>query len=104
MILSNPPYITADSVKKLEATVRKFEPLIALSDGGDGLSLYRAIGSDGAGALAEDGVVFVEIEGDRAAAVIEATEAAGKLAHRHTWKDRVVGKERVLMFARTDGG
>lgn len=103
VILSNPPYVPADAVRGLDATVREFEPHIALTDGGDGLSFYRAIASDGVEVLAKEGVVFVEIEDERGSAVIETMETAGGLTHRRTWKDRVVGRERVLMFTRRDG-
>ena len=42
VIVSNPPYVTADEMASLEPELA-FEPRVALTDGGDGLSLIRAI-------------------------------------------------------------
>ena len=42
VILSNPPYVTSDEMESLEAELAA-EPAAALTDGGDGLSFYRAI-------------------------------------------------------------
>ncbi len=40
-VAANPPYVAADEMKTLEPELR-FEPEIALTDGGDGLSLIEA--------------------------------------------------------------
>jgi len=100
VILSNPPYVAADSVASLHKTVREFEPVIALTDGGDGLACYRAIADGGPAFLRNGGAVFVEIDDGRAADVVTTMTQAGTLVHRRTWKDRVVARERVLMFVR----
>lgn len=42
VITANPPYVTADEMRSL-APELAFEPEMALTDGGDGLSLIRAI-------------------------------------------------------------
>ena len=42
VITANPPYISTDEMKTLEAEL-SFEPRVALTDGGDGLSLYEDI-------------------------------------------------------------
>ncbi|MCH7872232.1 MAG: peptide chain release factor N(5)-glutamine methyltransferase, partial [Planctomycetes bacterium] len=102
VIMSNPPYVPRDAMDALHATVRDFEPHAALTDGGDGLSFYQSIASDAPGLLATGGVVFVEIDDNSASRVIKAVEAPGGLTHRQTWRDRVVGSERVLMFTLKD--
>lgn len=99
VIMSNPPYVPKDAMDALHPTVRDFEPHAALTDGGDGLSFYQSVASDAPGLLATGGVVFVEIDDKSASRVIEEVEARGGLTHRQTWRDRVVGSERVLMFA-----
>ena len=43
MIVSNPPYIRDDEMPKLDASVRDYEPALALAAGADGLDFYRAI-------------------------------------------------------------
>ena len=42
VIVSNPPYVTADEMNDLEPELA-FEPAHALTDGGDGLSILRKI-------------------------------------------------------------
>jgi len=99
LVVSNPPYIASGEVSGLEASVRDHEPAVALTDGGDGLSFYRSIGDDASAFLDSDGVVFVEVGDGMAEAVVETIEAAGSLVHQRTWRDRVVGQDRVLMFS-----
>ena len=43
LIVSNPPYIMSNEIKNLEADIRRYEPLIALDGGNDGLHCYRAL-------------------------------------------------------------
>lgn len=43
IVVSNPPYIPLEDFRKLEPELKEFEPAIALTDGGDGLSFYRKI-------------------------------------------------------------
>lgn len=43
LIVSNPPYIRTEEMATLDASVREFEPHVALEAGPDGLQFYRAI-------------------------------------------------------------
>ena len=43
MIVSNPPYISAEEMQSLEISVKDFEPHMALCGGTDGLDFYRSI-------------------------------------------------------------
>lgn len=99
VLMSNPPYIPSDEMERLDATVRKYEPRVALTDEKDGLSFYRSIAADGPGLLASGGVVVVEVADEQGRVVRELLEASGRFAHRQTKKDRVVGKERALVFS-----
>ena len=100
VLMSNPPYVASAAVNRLGVGVRDFEPSGAVTDGGDGLSFYRSIAAEGPAILADQGVVFVEVDDGAAGRVIEIVESTGALGHRRTWKDSVVGRERVVMFSR----
>ncbi len=41
LIVSNPPYLTQKEINSISNEIRKFEPLIALDGGVDGLDFYR---------------------------------------------------------------
>jgi len=43
IIVSNPPYISKDEILKLDREIRDYEPMIALTDAGDGTAFYRRI-------------------------------------------------------------
>ncbi len=99
VLMSNPPYIAVDEVAGLDANVRDHEPRVALTDGGDGLSFYRMLAEGGRAVLADGGVVVVEVADGLAEPARRVFEEAGGFEHDGTWKDRVVGRERVLMFS-----
>ena len=61
MIISNPPYITGQEMKELPRSVSDFEPHMALYGGEDGLDFYRAIASNAAQYLTQDGCVILEL-------------------------------------------
>jgi ribosomal protein L3 glutamine methyltransferase len=60
LILSNPPYVTAASMRKLPAEYKR-EPALALAGGKDGLDLVRRIISEVRDHLTEKGVLIVEV-------------------------------------------
>ncbi|WP_315898483.1 peptide chain release factor N(5)-glutamine methyltransferase [Vannielia litorea] len=76
LIVSNPPYIAQDEMAGL-ARELAHEPQGALTDGGDGLSAYRAIAAGLGDHLAPGGRVLVEIGPTQGAAVAALFEAAG---------------------------
>jgi len=81
VVVSNPPYIAAHDRHLLSGDLR-FEPVGALSDGGDGLSDLRHI-ADGAGAwLKPSGQLLLEHGYDQGLAVREILAAAGFIAIR----------------------
>ncbi|AXX98127.1 peptide chain release factor N(5)-glutamine methyltransferase [Profundibacter amoris] len=77
LIVSNPPYIAADEMPALSPEVRNWEPLIALTPGGDGLDAYRVITANAAQHLNPQGRLLVEIGPTQAGAVSSLFEDAG---------------------------
>ncbi len=61
LIVSNPPYISDEDIKTLQAEVRDFEPLSALTDGKDGLSIINKIVEDAPKFLKPHGFLLMEI-------------------------------------------
>jgi release factor glutamine methyltransferase len=49
ILVSNPPYVSTDEIYKLQEEVKSYEPMIALTDGSDGLNFYRRIAKVGKG-------------------------------------------------------
>lgn len=60
LIVSNPPYIAADEMDGLQSEL-SFEPRMALTDEGDGLSAYRSITDKARAYLRPNGWLMVEI-------------------------------------------
>ncbi len=77
LVVANPPYISADEYRLVEPEVRDFEPAIATTDGGDGLTFYRAIARHSQTLLRPGGFCLVEVAYDQHAAVIELFQEAG---------------------------
>jgi len=61
LIVSNPPYISSEDTKNLQAEVRDFEPLMALTDGGDGVSIIEKIITGAPTFLKDGGFLLLEI-------------------------------------------
>ena len=92
VILANPPYISATEMTELEPELR-FEPEIALTDGGDGMSVVRGILVHYTSLLRDGGVIAIEI-GSRAgeAALAEGlrTGLSCKILRDYAGLDRVL--------------
>ncbi|MEM0976653.1 MAG: peptide chain release factor N(5)-glutamine methyltransferase [Pseudomonadota bacterium] len=77
LIVSNPPYIAQDEMAELSASVRDFEPHLALTPGGDGLESYRIIFEGAPEALRGRGDIILEHGAAQAKAVSDIAENAG---------------------------
>ncbi len=61
LIVSNPPYVPLKDVPGLQIEVREFDPLIALTDGKNGLTIIEKIIKQSPEYLKPDGVLLLEI-------------------------------------------
>lgn len=95
-IVSNPPYISSMDIGALQIDVRKFDPLVALDGGRDGLDAYRTISAHAADHLEQGGTIGVEIGYDQRASVSDIFHNAG---FRLIKAQRDLGgNDRVLLF------
>lgn len=76
-IVSNPPYIPTGDIPGLEASVRNYEPHLALDGGADGLDFYRSISRDWKEALAPGGRLFFEVGIGQADPVLRLMRSQG---------------------------
>lgn len=91
LIISNPPYVNAESVAALPPEYLH-EPEMALGSGDDGLDFTRIILREAKKHLTEDGILIVEIGHNR-----DALEAAYPTLP-FTWLDTAAGDEYVFML------
>jgi ribosomal protein L3 glutamine methyltransferase len=91
LIVSNPPYVNADSMGKLPPEYLR-EPQIALAGGADGMDLVRKIVKGAADYLTPEGILIVEIGNER-----ENAEAAfGHLGL--TWLTTSAGDDAIFLL------
>ncbi len=63
LIMSNPPYISEPELAGLDKRVSHYEPYMALSDGGDGLSFYKLFAAHFKHWLSAGGAAVLEFGG-----------------------------------------
>lgn len=76
MVVSNPPYIETENLKRLQKEVR-FEPKIALDGGKDGLIFYRKITENSKKLLNKNGCLIFEIGYNQEKSVSEILSLEG---------------------------
>jgi ribosomal protein L3 glutamine methyltransferase len=95
LIISNPPYVDAESVAALPPEYLH-EPELSLGSGKDGLDATRVILAQAAEHLSDNGILIVEIGHNRD--VIEAAYPTLPF----TWLDVTAGDQFVFMLHRND--
>lgn len=94
MIVSNPPYIRTEEIRKLQEEVRLHDPYGALDGKEDGLYFYRRIISEAGGYFDHQGTLLFEIGYDQAEDVKRLMEEAG-YSQIYVKKD-LAGLDRVV--------
>ena len=95
MIVSNPPYIKTDIIKKLDKEVQK-EPYIALDGGYDGLDFYRKIINEADEYLKFHGYLCLEIGYNQKEEVEELIRKQEKYTDTYCKKD-LCDNDRVII-------
>jgi release factor glutamine methyltransferase len=86
LIVSNPPYIRTDDIKRLQPEIKDWEPVEALNGGADGLSYLRRILEEGISFLKQNGCIILEL-GDQQA------ESVMKMAFMKRFSEKDVKKD-----------
>ena len=77
-LVSNPPYISQAEADDLPASVRDWEPPVALFSGEDGMAAIRAIVRGAPDVLEPGGLLALEVDSTRAELAREAVEMDGR--------------------------
>jgi release factor glutamine methyltransferase len=85
LIVANPPYIPTTEIARLPPEVARWDPLVALDGGEDGLDAYRAILGGIGRAMAPRGWAIFEVGAGQAVAVSDLAMAHGLAAAPNDW-------------------
>jgi release factor glutamine methyltransferase len=99
-LISNPPYLTLDEYGALDASVRRWEPELALVSGPDGLQSTRRLLEEGWPVLRPGGWMALEIDCTRATVVAQL--AAGMGWNNVRVQLDLFGRERYLLAQRSN--
>ena len=91
IVVSNPPYIPTKDIEQLDESVKKYDPVLALDGGKDGLDFYRIIAQK-----APAPIVFLEIGQGQEKEVRDIFEK--EKWHFEESKKDYAGVTRVLIF------
>lgn len=100
LVVSNPPYVAAAEIARLDRTVRDFEPRLALDGGPDGLRTISRLVAEAAYVLKSQGMLMMEIGEDQAGSIEEILCHTPRLQFQHLKSD-FAGKCRVATAVRT---
>ncbi|MDM8540309.1 peptide chain release factor N(5)-glutamine methyltransferase [Desulfococcaceae bacterium HSG9] len=87
LIISNPPYIRTGDLEHLQPEIYKYEPLIALDGGADGLNAIRHIICKAHRYLKQQGYLLLEIGHDQEKAVRDIAKECGNYKEIEFIKD-----------------
>ena len=96
ILISNPPYIPAGEIKKLQKEVREYDPFIALNGGKDGLNAYKLIIPKLRNILKKNGKIFFEIGKGQEKFISSIAMEYGLLPIQY--KKDLSGINRVIVF------
>jgi len=98
VLVSNTPYIAFSELDELPASVRDWEPAVALLSGDEGLAMTRSLVRDAPCMLESGGLLALEVDTRRASLVAEAIASNGSYRDVAVHLD-LTGRERFV-FAR----
>ena len=96
VLVSNPPYIALSEAGALPASVRDWEPCVALFGGADGMSAIAALVHGAPSILEPGGLLALEVDMRRASLAAELAACDGRYADVRIHLD-LAGRERFLL-------
>ncbi|HET6700783.1 MAG TPA: peptide chain release factor N(5)-glutamine methyltransferase [Gemmatimonadaceae bacterium] len=95
-LVSNPPYIAFDEAAMLPASVRDWEPPVALLTSRNGMAAIASLIRGGAHVLEPGGLLALEIDERRASLAAELAMSDGRYVDVRVERD-LAGRERILL-------
>ena len=96
IVISNPPYIPTKIIEKLEPEVNKYNPIISLDGGVDGLNCYKYISNNIKKNMNENSKLFLEIGKNQKNKIIQIFKK-NNFKFIKSYKD-ISNIDRVLIF------
>jgi release factor glutamine methyltransferase len=100
-VVSNPPYIAWAERDLLPASVRDWEPPVALFADGEGMAATARLVREAAGALGAAGLLALEVDSRRASLAAELVATAGAFEQVRVLLD-LTGRERFVVATRRE--
>lgn len=98
-VVSNPPYIAFGEAAALPASVRDWEPPLALYAPDEGMAIIAALVREAAELLERDGLLAMEVDARRASLAAELAATDGRYAEVAVRLD-LTGRERFVLAVR----
>ena len=99
VLVSNPPYIAHDETSALPASVRDWEPPVALYSARSGMAMIAALIRDGADVLEPGGLLALEVDATRASIAVELAMSDGRYRDVRIERD-MASRPRILLARR----
>jgi release factor glutamine methyltransferase len=96
VIVSNPPYIAVGEAATLPASVRDWEPAVALFSGSDGMSATARLVREAAEVLSPGGLLALEVDARRASLAAELVSRERRF-HKIRVELDLTGRERFVL-------
>ena len=100
-VVSNPPYISTSEAGALPASVRDWEPAVALFSGADGMAATARLVREASAALGAGGLLALEVDARRASIAAELVATHGDYEQVRVLLD-LTGRERFVVARRRE--
>jgi release factor glutamine methyltransferase len=103
LLLSNPPYVATRDMGRLAPEIRRYEPVLALHGGPDGLDVIRRLAAQAPRWIAPGGALLFEFGDGQANTCLALLRDAGAYAPGHIVRDLGGWPRAVLAHVRRSG-